>query len=358
MSCDQTPSSIEMRLRIIEEHLMAALPQDLDTAWLDRIAGERLQVSNLSWYREFCEPARDLLLRGGKRWRPLLMVLTAEAFGGERSAKRAYGLTPVVEFPHTGSLIIDDIEDGSDWRRGRPAVHTIYGTDLSINAGNLLYYLPTTEIDAAEMGDDLRLEVYRIYARFLRRVHLGQGLDIVWHRDSGCVRLPEIDEYLQMCRFKTGCLAGMSAEIGAAVGGCEQSLIRQVGKIAELLGVGFQIRDDVINLESGNPGKQRGDDIIENKKSLPILLHLKSRPEDLPLIVEAFAEAKEKGCEAGTSAIERVISRLQDSGALARACERAEELLDEVLRSIGEIYPDCEARDLLIGMVKGFRSGS
>ena len=336
---------------------MTALPQDPDSGWLDRIAGEQLHVSDLSWYREFCAPARDLLLRGGKRWRPLLMVLTAEAFGGEEAARTAYGLTPVVEFPHTGSLIIDDIEDGSDWRRGKPAVHMIYGTDLSINAGNLLYYLPTTEIDAVDMDDTVRLRIYQIYTRFLRRVHLGQGLDIVWHRDTDCARLPEIGEYLQMCRFKTGCLAGMSAEIGAAVGGCDEHQIREVGEIAELLGVGFQIRDDVINLVTGNPGKQRGDDIIENKKSLPILLHLKSRPDDLPIIVEAFAEAKEKGCEAGTAAIERVISLLQESGAVAAASRRAEELLDAVLVRIGTGYPESEARSLLISMVKGFRTG-
>ena len=106
------------------------------------------------------------------------MVLCCELAGGE--AEEALPLAPVVEFPHNGSLIVDDIEDSSDLRRGEPAVHKIYGEDMSINTGNLLYFLPTFLIDESDFSDELKLRLYRYYTVNLRRLHFGQGLDIQW----------------------------------------------------------------------------------------------------------------------------------------------------------------------------------
>nr|MBC8452737.1 polyprenyl synthetase family protein [Spirochaetota bacterium] len=262
----------------IEKQLRAILPGIIDAVWVNTTAGDEINKPTLEYYREMCKPASDLIRRGGKRWRPLLLVMIAEAVGGPDTADLAYSLAPVVEFPHTGSLIIDDIEDNSDWRRGGAAIHKKYGTDISINAGNLLYYLPTVCIETPLLSSELKLSVYRIYAKYLRRVHLGQGLDIVWHRKPDL--FPSVQEYLQMCRFKTGCLAGLSAELGAAVAGGSEEQIITSGRIAEKIGVGFQIRDDVQNLSTGNPGKRRGDDIVEGKKSLPVILHVNMQPED------------------------------------------------------------------------------
>lgn len=340
------------RLDRIEEELKQAMPDAITQHWVDTVSEEHIPSADTEVFDRFCEPGRDLLRRGGKRWRPLMMVYTAEMLGGVQAAEAAYHLTPVVEFPHNGSLIIDDIEDDSDWRRGDRAVHLKYGTDVSINAGNLLYYLPTHLIDSAPVDDRIRLQIYQIYAKYLRRVHLGQGLDITWHNHPEII--PSLEEYEQMCRYKTGCLAGMSAQIGAAAASAAPEVILQAGITAEKIGVGFQIKDDVINLKTGNPGKKRGDDIVENKKSMPIIIYLRRFPERFSQVQEVFDIAREKGIEGAEREIESLISDLLSSGAVAEAEARSMSLLNEALEEIRVGHTPCEARAELLSMIERF----
>ncbi|NQT61122.1 MAG: polyprenyl synthetase family protein [Bacteroidetes bacterium] len=336
----------------IEKQLRTILPKIIDSVWVNTVAGDTISSPTLEYYREMCQPASDLISRGGKRWRPLLLVMIAEAIGGTDTADSAYFLTPIVEFPHTGSLIIDDIEDNSDWRRGDAAVHKKYGTDISINAGNLLYYLPTVCIDSAPLASEQKLSIYSIYAKYLRRVHLGQGLDIVWHRNPDL--FPSVQEYLQMCRFKTGCLAGLSAELGAAVAGGSVEQILSSGRIAEKIGVGFQIRDDVQNLSTGNPGKRRGDDIVEGKKSLPVILHVNMQPDDSERIAQLFSSAREVGVNSADQEIGEAINMITASGALGLAAETGENMLKEAMEEVLDIFPSCNARDEIIQLIQSF----
>lgn len=336
----------------IEKQLQEILPEVIDSAWVNTIAGDEITKPTLEYYRKMCQPASDLINRGGKRWRPLLLVMMAEAIGGTGTADSAYSLTPIVEFPHTGSLIIDDIEDNSDWRRGDTAVHKKYGTDIAINAGNLLYYLPTVCIDSAPLSSEQKLSVYQIYAKYLRRVHLGQGLDIVWHRNPGL--FPSVQEYLQMCRFKTGCLAGLSAELGAAAAGASDEQRVSSGRIAEKIGVGFQIRDDVQNLSTGNPGKRRGDDIVEGKKSLPVIFHVDMHPADSDRIAKLFSAAREAGIDSAGKEITEAIDIISASGALDKASETGENMLKEAMEEVLKIFPSCSARDEIIQLIQSF----
>jgi geranylgeranyl diphosphate synthase, type I len=340
------------RLERIEKQLQALLPEQPDAGWVSRTAGENIPEPSLEDYRTFCLPAYDLVQRGGKRWRPLLMVLSAESAGGIEAAEHAYPLTPVVEFPHTGSLIIDDIEDSSEWRRGERAVHTVYGTDISINAGNLLYFLPTVSLEAVKVPEKVQISLYRIYSRYMRRVHLGQGLDICWHRNP--TSYPRVSDYLQMCRFKTGCLAGMSAEMGTAVAGWSLERTGFWGSTAEKIGLGFQIRDDVENLSSGNPGKRRGDDIVENKKSLPVILHIEACPEDKQEMTALFTAAAGKGIDGASAEIEAATTLLGKSDALGRAGEMGDRMLREALEETERTFAPSEARDELLAMISRF----
>jgi octaprenyl-diphosphate synthase len=336
----------------LARELGKTLPDRADRRWIEWVADSSVSVADTHVYDLFCDPARDLISRGGKRWRPRMMVLIANMLGGEKACETAQRLSAVVEFPHNGSLIIDDIEDGSDVRRGEPAVHKKYGVDVSINAGNLLYYLPTKLIDDALLDDSTKLMVYQIYAKYLRRVHFGQGLDIIWHRNMDMI--PTAREYEQMCRFKTGCLAGMSAEIGAAVSDCDDSNRERIGELAENIGVGFQIIDDVINLEKGNPGKQRGDDIVENKKSLPVIIYANKHPERRSHLFEVFDHAKRVGHEEAQDQINSLIGEIEHSGALKEARSRSTQLLSDALEAIGHIFPDTAERKELVSMVNGF----
>jgi octaprenyl-diphosphate synthase len=129
----------------IEERINAILPKNPGPSWVERTFGTGAEGSvPPELAASLTAPGYDIVKRGGKQWRPLLMTLICEALGGE---DRALPLVPLVELPHNASLIHDDIEDNSDERRGKPAVHLIYGTDTAINGGYFLYFLPLECID-------------------------------------------------------------------------------------------------------------------------------------------------------------------------------------------------------------------
>lgn len=309
----------------IEAVLDAWLPASPHPSWAERV------FSGLGPLRQdlvssLIEPGRDLLIRGGKRWRPLLMVLLAETLGGKAGAEAALPVTPLVEFPHTASLIHDDIEDNSDERRGKPAVHLLYGTDTAINGGAFLYFLPLACLDAAALPPDGKNRVYRVWGEYMRRLHLGQAMDIAWHRDFAS--LPALEDYERMCRLKTGCLARLAAVLGVYCG-CPAGAgdaAERCGDAAESLGVGFQILDDVKNLSSGIPGKKRGDDVVEGKKSLPVLLYLHRYPEKREFAARCFTAARAAGT--GAPEVEEFIGALADAGVLEEARMRGLELIE------------------------------
>jgi len=358
------------RLEKIEAVLNTWLPETPDSVWLEKVFGQF--VSGGSFYRgiapelaaSLARPGRDLLSRGGKRWRPLLMLLAAESIAGENGCEAALPLTPLVEFPHNASLIHDDIEDNSDERRGKPAVHLLYGTDTAINSGAFMYFLPLACLSAWESPTDTAVkdDIWSIWASHMRALHLGQAMDIAWHRNFDA--LPSLEEYDRMCRLKTGCLARFAAVLGAYVGKAAagsasakecnlEALAGFFGVAAEQLGVGFQILDDVKNLDKGVPGKKRGDDIVEGKKSLPVLLYLHRYPEKRDFTVRCFAAARSKG--AGAPEIEEFIVSLQGAGILEEAREKGLEYIRESRAAFSA--PEAafplrkEAASLLVGLV-------
>jgi len=362
------------RLQKIEAVLKRWLPEKPDAAWLEMVFESSLwHVSHpdplLELAASLTRPGWELVNRGGKRWRPLLMVLVAESIAGESGAVSALSLAPLVEFPHNASLIHDDIEDNSDERRGKPAVHLIYGTDTAINAGAFMYFLPLACFDAWAEGihgtaSAFVKEIWTSWASHMRALHLGQSMDIAWHRDF--YSLPGLDEYDRMCRLKTGCLARLAAVLGVLSAGTGVSLDESLliedfrklagvfGEAAEQLGVGFQILDDVKNLDAGVPGKKRGDDIVEGKKSLPVLLYLHRYPEKRDFTARCFTVARSLGTDAPE--VEALISTLEKAGVLEEA--RAKGL--EYIRKSREVFLapvlagfplKKEGRELLAGLV-------
>lgn len=335
-----------MRLAKIEEYLQTVLPEKVNKSWKESILGP-FQVKDefLNWINA---PARDLLSRGGKRWRPLLMMLFYQLY---RSDDDILAFTPLVELPHNGSLIIDDIEDSSDFRRGKPAVHLIYGADISINTGNFLYFLPYISIESSSFPDRIKLDAYRYYYESITRLHIGQGLDIRWHRDKDYI--PSEDEYMTMCSLKTGDLSRLSGRLGVRAGGGSEEEALAMGEACRRMGVGFQILDDVTNLTTGNPGKKRGDDIVEGKKSLPVILcsHMGG---DMAHLKEIFAYAGKVGIEKAGDAVEEAISIIQATGAIGKAREKALSFLETSRKTIMDSYPSSPVLDEIGGLFDSF----
>jgi octaprenyl-diphosphate synthase len=292
-------------------------------------------------------PLADILSRGGKRWRPLLMTLVCETLGG---GDNALPLAPLVEFCHNASLIHDDIEDDSDQRRGKPAIHEIYGIDTAINCGSFYYFLSAACIESWQ-GKNKEL-VYKLWAEYMRKLHLGQAMDIHWHREITLI--PSIEEYYTMCGMKTGCLASFAAELGAYCAEAGVESARLAGEAAEKLGIGFQILDDVKNLTTGVPGKRRGDDVVEGKKSLPVLLYMNKFPDKRERIFYYFHQAKTYG--ASVPEVGELVETLTEAGIFAEAEEKGRSLIKEARDFFNSaqysgVGAGAEGRRLLDGLI-------
>ncbi len=337
------------RLRKIEEVLFQSMPEKCDRNWINSSAGLRSDDLNETTVDIFNAPGLELLKRGGKRWRPLIMVLVCEAAGG---SDQIYELTPLVELPHNGSLIVDDIEDKSIERRGAQSVHLIYGDDLAINGGNFMYFLPTRLIDNCSLSDKRKYKLYSAYSLAMRRLHCGQGMDIQWHNNHNYI--PTEKEYFQMTRFKTGCLSSLAARLGIIVAGGDDSLVQTVGGIWEDIGVGFQVLDDVMNLTKGNPGKMRGDDIVEGKKSLPVILHCVSSPDTIKEVRSLFEKAASDVIKEKKNAVESAIALFEKSGSVKKAGEIGLKMLTDSKEKLNQLFPEKESKDLMIEVIDGF----
>ena len=337
------------RLKKIEDVLMRTMPEKSSRSWIIDAAGEGTDALSETTADIFNAPGLELLGRGGKRWRPLVMVLMGEAAGG---SSLIYQLTPLVELPHNGSLIVDDIEDKSEERRGGKSVHLIYGDDLSINGGNFMYFLPTFLIDKCSLSPQLKYRLYSAYSLAMRRLHCGQGMDIQWHNNHDYI--PGVEEYLQMTRFKTGCLSSLAAKVAMIEAGADEERENQAGQIWEDIGVGFQILDDVMNLSKGNPGKMRGDDIVEGKKSLPMILHCASRPGTVEKIRELFDQAGLENTVRSTDAVEKAINMMEESNSIHKAGEMGLEMLNKAKTQLNKLFPCKESTELMIGVIDSF----
>lgn len=337
------------RLKKIEDVLLRTMPENSSRSWIIDSSGERTEDLSEKTVDTFNAPGLELLNRGGKRWRPLVMVLAGEAAGG---SSLIYELTPLVELPHNGSLIVDDIEDKSEERRGGKSVHLLYGDDLSINAGNFMYFLPTYIIDKMELSVEKKYRLYAAYSLAMRRLHCGQGMDIQWHNNHDYI--PSEKEYFQMTRFKTGCLSSLAAKIAMIEAGADETLENLAGQIWEDIGIGFQVLDDVMNLSKGNPGKMRGDDIVEGKKSLPMILHCASHRDSIPQVKELFQKSSSDDQETSQRAVEATIAIFEQSGSINKAGEIGLNMLTEAKQQLRDLFPGQDSTELMIDIVDGF----
>jgi octaprenyl-diphosphate synthase len=166
-------------------------------------------------------------------------------------------------------------------------------------------------------------------------------MDIFWHREKDV--FPTMDEYKAMVKNKTGTLASLAAQTGILASGQTLEIAQQFGDIAANIGIGFQIIDDVINLTTGNVGKKRGDDIVEGKKSLPILIHIHNNPHDKEKIASLMKIAQEEGID--SRAVEECISVLETSDCIQLAAKEGISLIKTSCQKFGSLLK-CDEKNL------------
>jgi geranylgeranyl pyrophosphate synthase len=228
--------------------------------------------------KAIAEPIWEILDRGGKRWRPALFLLICEALGKNPDAYLDFAIIP--EVIHNGTLIIDDIEDASELRRGKPCTYKIYGVDIAVNAGNTMYYLPLLPLmeKKAQLQPEKLRDLYEVYVQEMINLSMGQAMDIAWHRGIANADNLSEEDYLQMCAYKTGTLARMAAKLAAVLADANKELVEKLGRFAESIGVAFQMQDDVLDLTGKEFAEKKGgfgQDITEGKRTLMVIHTLK-----------------------------------------------------------------------------------
>ncbi|MCG7845300.1 MAG: polyprenyl synthetase family protein [Methanomassiliicoccales archaeon] len=264
---------------------------------------------------------------GGKRMRPVMAILTAEAVGGR--GKQALPFGCALEIIHNFTLVHDDVIDQDPVRRGKPAVHIAFDVPTAIIAGDALFarayeILADTDVD----GERLR-RLLRSVSDTVFLVAEGQQIDVD-NEDR-----PEVsrEEYLDMVEKKTAVLFACAAEGGAIIGGGSEQQIASMKEYARLLGIGFQIWDDVLGIkgDAKKTGKPVGSDIRNGKRTLIVVDALERLEKDprKHILTDALGNV-----DASDEAVRAAIELLEDIGSIEHArkfaldyARRAKELL-------------------------------
>lgn len=312
------------QLLAFERELKKTFPQKWSSSTFSFFAGKpTYQPDLVALSSGLGQPITDFLSRGGKRVRPLLFFASLRALG--KKPDQFVDMAIAIEIIHNGTLVLDDIEDGAELRRGKPACHLIFGTDVGINVGTSMHFLPLQLIlnQQGKLSDGIILRTLKIYTEEVIRVSLGQATDIIWHKE-----IPEelgIKKYLEMCRLKTGSLMRMSTRMACAISDTSIELEEKFSFFGEVIGIAFQIRDDVLDLSTSTVefGKSYGNDITEGKMSLPVLYALEELDE---------TEAKELRNILQEHTIdpqrkERAISLIKKTRAIEKADIKAQKLI-------------------------------
>jgi len=250
---------------------------------------------------------------GGKRLRPMLLLLAAGALGGGRNTglgPDAHQLAAVVEFIHTATLLHDDVVDESDLRRGRRTANAVWGNAASVLVGDFLYsrsFQLMVELD--------RMEVMNILADTTNRIAEGEVLQLLH------VRNPDTDEaaYLRVVERKTAVLFAAATRLGALLAGADAATCDALHDYGLNLGYAFQIADDVLDYaaDADALGKNLGDDLSEGKATLPLI-------RAIALSEGATRQRLRNALEHGDgSAMPEVLAAIHATGGLDYSRERA-----------------------------------
>ncbi|GAB3747504.1 polyprenyl synthetase family protein [Lysobacter olei] len=247
---------------------------------------------------------------GGKRLRPMLLLLAAGALG--HCGADAHQLAAVVEFIHTSTLLHDDVVDESDLRRGRKTANAVWGNAASVLVGDFLYsrsFQLMVELDS--------MQVQRILADTTNRIAEGEVLQLLH------VRNPDTDEpaYLRVIERKTAVLFAAATRLGALLAGADEAVQQKLHDYGLNLGYAFQIADDVLDYASDAQtlGKNLGDDLAEGKATLPLIHAIRHSDEATRQVLRAAIE------NGDTSAMPAVMAAIHVTNGLDYSRQRAQD---------------------------------
>ncbi len=256
---------------ILAEPPLNTLQQLLDAHFSEStlaalLGPESAALGHEIWNRALRTPVSDFVERPSKALRAGLVARCFELAGGRGACPDE--LKAIVEILHAGSLIIDDIEDASSSRRGRPALHAMHGLPVALNAGNWMYFWALGLVGELPVGERVQLSLYRWVLRTLLRCHHGQGLDLT----ANVYQLPQRDVpqvVLATAELKTGALMELSAVLGALGAEASPELSNEFARFGREMGVALQMLDDVGGLVSEKRCHKGHEDLLLGRPTWP-----------------------------------------------------------------------------------------
>ena len=287
-----------MTIEAIRE-FMAADMRAVDGVIRERLGSDVLLIRQVAEY---------IVGGGGKRLRPMLLLLSAGAFG-YRGPHR-HELAAVIEFIHTATLLHDDVVDESDLRRGQATANSLFGNAAAVLVGDFVYsraFQMMVEVDS--------MRVLRVLADATNVIAEGEVMQLM-----SCHN-PDIDEtgYLAVIRCKTAKLFEAATRLGAILGGAARDLEDAMAEYGTRLGTAFQLIDDVLDYSGDQAviGKNIGDDLAEGKPTLPLIYAIQHGSSEQARLVRRAIE------HGGRDDLVAVIEAVRSSGALEYAREQA-----------------------------------
>ena len=306
-------------LPLMELENIRALVRD-DMAAVDRLIQERLSsdvvlINQLGSY---------VVGSGGKRLRPLAVLLAARACG--HAGPEHLHLAAVVEFIHTATLLHDDVVDESELRRGRETANQIWGNEASVLVGDFLYSRAFQMM--VEVG---RMPVMRIMANATNTIAMGEVLQLLNIHD------PDVSErrYLEVIYRKTAALFEAGTRLGAVIADRGAEDAAAMGAYGRHLGTAFQLVDDALDYtgDAAATGKNVGDDLAEGKPTMP-LIH--AMANSAPSVRDLLREAVERG---GRGAIEQVRQAIEAAGSIPYTRRLAEVEAEKAVQALDCLAP-------------------
>jgi len=282
------------------------------------------------------ELAQHIIHSGGKRIRPMLLLLCSKAFN--YSGNEHIELAAVIEFIHTATLLHDDVVDESSLRRGQATANNIWGDHAPVLVGDFLY--SRGMLLALETDD---FELLKIVSNAVKEMSEGELMQIEKAR-----KLDITDEiYFEIIKQKTASLIASCCKVGAASVGASQEIVNKFGEFGEKVGIAFQIKDDLFDYGNGEKiAKPTGIDIKEKKMTLPLIYALSQAPKKVQRkiiqIVKKNNNQKEK--------VQEVIDFVISSGGIEYASRKMHEYKNEALNLLSGL-PQNEANESLKNLV-------
>jgi octaprenyl-diphosphate synthase len=275
--------------------------------------------------------AEHIIGGGGKRLRPMLVLLAAQVCGYR--GRDHVLLAAVVEFIHTATLLHDDVVDESDLRRGRKTANAVWGNATSVLVGDFLY---SRSFQMMVEADDMR--IMSILADTTNRIAEGEVLQLLNIHNPGV----DEDAYLRVIERKTAVLFSAATRLGAVLGKVPAAEEEALARAGLELGFAFQIADDVLDYvsDAGTLGKNIGDDLAEGKATLPLIYAIERAP---PAQAASLRRAIETG---GLDSLDNIVAAIRDTGAIERARARAQRHADAARDALSTL-PDSVSRDAL-----------